>query len=162
MDTIVYRINTKIVSKDEFENVVNSHPRADFIKAKVEEQGVCCVEAPKRKQYMYDWFYCAPANVFKMEGIIEENEYDPLDADAFNIAYALHKAGFALADEVSKATANDYRISMILSIQEMQKYLEIDDEQAKLLYHHNNEVAKQFGSEAKEGKKNGNKTRRRK
>lgn len=161
MDNIVYRINTKIVSKKEFETTVNSHSRADFIKEKIKERGVCYVEAPKRKSYAYDCFYCAHPDVFKMEKIIEDNEYDPLDGDAFNVAYALHEAGFGLTDNISKTTANSYRISMILSIQEMQKYLEIDDEQAKLLYHHNNEVAKQFGAEAKEQKKNADKTKRR-
>ena len=48
-----------------------------------------------------------------------------------------------------KETAEKYKISMMLSIQEMQKYLEIDEEQAKILYHHNHEIAKQFGVEIK-------------
>lgn len=47
-------------------------------------------------------------------------------------------------NKVVKETAEKYKIAMMLSIQEMQKYLEITEEQAKILYHHNNEIAKQF------------------
>ena len=49
-----------------------------------------------------------------------------------------------------KETAERYKVAMMLSIQEMQKYLEIDEEQAKILYHHNAEIAKQFSGEIKE------------
>lgn len=49
-----------------------------------------------------------------------------------------------------KETAERYKIAMMLSIQEMQKYLEIDEEQAKILYHHNAQIAKQFNIEIKE------------
>lgn len=49
----------------------------------------------------------------------------------------------------SKETAKKYKIAMMLSIQEMQKYLEITEEQAKILYHHNHEIAKQFDVEIK-------------
>ena len=49
-----------------------------------------------------------------------------------------------------KETAEKYKIAMMLSIQEMQKYLEITEEQAKILYHHNSEIAKQFRIEVKE------------
>ena len=44
----------------------------------------------------------------------------------------------------SKETAEKYKVAMILSIQEMQKYLELTEKQAKILYHHNNEIAKKF------------------
>lgn len=37
-----------------------------------------------------------------MEKIIEDNEYDPLDDDAFNIAYALYEAGFAALNASEK------------------------------------------------------------
>ena len=53
-------------------------------------------------------------------------------------------------DRKSKETAEKYKIAMMLSIQEMHKYLEITEEQAKILYHHNAEIAKQFGVEIKE------------
>ena len=49
-----------------------------------------------------------------------------------------------------KKIAEEYKIAMMLSIQEMQKYLEINEEQAKLLYYHNDQIAKQFGIEIKE------------
>ena len=41
-------------------------------------------------------------------------------------------------------TAREYKVAMMLAIQEMVKYLELTEEQAKILYHHNNEIAKQF------------------
>jgi hypothetical protein len=49
-----------------------------------------------------------------------------------------------------KETAEKYKVAMMLSIQEMQKYLELNEEQAKILYHHNNEIAKQFDVGVKE------------
>jgi hypothetical protein len=49
-----------------------------------------------------------------------------------------------------KETAEKYKVAMMLSIQEMQKYLEITEEQAKILYHHNAEIAKQFSVDVKE------------
>jgi hypothetical protein len=51
---------------------------------------------------------------------------------------------------VSKETAEKYKVAMMLHIQEMQKYLELNEEQAKILYYHNSEIAKQFGDETKE------------
>lgn len=49
-----------------------------------------------------------------------------------------------------KETAEKYKVAMMLCIQEMQKYLEITEEQAKILYHHNAEIAKQFDVGVKE------------
>jgi len=60
--------------------------------------------------------------------------------DNYNIGY----------ERGSKETVEKYKVAMMLSIQEMQKYLELDEEQAKILYHHNSEIAKQFGDMIKE------------
>lgn len=49
-----------------------------------------------------------------------------------------------------KKTAEKYKVAMMLCIQEMQKYLEITEEQAKILYQHNADVAKQFSVDTKE------------
>lgn len=49
-----------------------------------------------------------------------------------------------------KETAEKYKVAMMLCIQEMQKYLEITEEQAKILYQHNADIAKQLGVEIKE------------
>ena len=46
-------------------------------------------------------------------------------------------------------TAREYKVAMMLAIQEMVKYLELTEEQAKILYHHNHEIAKQFMIEEK-------------
>lgn len=69
-----------------------------------------------------------------------------------NLADANIRYSIALENK-SKETAEKYRVAMMLSIQEMQKYLEITEEQAKLLYYHNYQVAKQFDVEIKEDKK---------
>ena len=52
-------------------------------------------------------------------------------------------------EKARKETAEKYKVAMILCIQEMQKYLEITEEQAKILYQHNAEIAKQFDEEMK-------------
>jgi hypothetical protein len=47
-------------------------------------------------------------------------------------------------DTIVKDTATQYKNFMILSIMEMYKYGEIDDEQKALLLHHNHEVYRGF------------------
>lgn len=41
-------------------------------------------------------------------------------------------------------TARNYQVAMMLVIQEMEKYLELNEEQAKLLYRHNYDIMKMF------------------
>lgn len=67
----------------------------------------------------------------------------------------LTNEGWDILDEeeekIRKNTAENYKLAVVLMIQEMQKYLEINEEQAKILYHNNNEIAKQFDLEASNG-----------
>lgn len=42
----------------------------------------------------YHYFDRAEAQVFELEQIVLDNEYDPLDDDAINIAFAIYQSGF--------------------------------------------------------------------
>lgn len=46
------------------------------------------------KRHYFSYFYIADEQVFELEQIVAENEYDPLDDDAFNIAFAIFQKGF--------------------------------------------------------------------
>jgi hypothetical protein len=48
----------------------------------------------KARTYEYDYFYVADEQVFELEQIVAENEYDPLDDDAFAVAFAIFQQGF--------------------------------------------------------------------
>lgn len=48
----------------------------------------------KARTYEYNYFYVADEQVFELEQIVEETEFDPLDSDAFNIAFAIFQKGF--------------------------------------------------------------------
>lgn len=67
--------------------------------------------------------------------------------DIYTATEVAFKNGYERGKE---ETVKKYKVAIMLSIQEMQKYLEITEEQAKLLYHHNYQVAKSFGIEIKE------------
>ena len=96
--------------------------------------------------------------VFEDSVVLSREEYEELKGRAeevFNEMTERMKAEVKIAKKMGvvkggKETAEKYKISMMLSIQEMHKYLEITEEQAKLLYHHNSQVAKQFGVRIKE------------
>jgi hypothetical protein len=47
-----------------------------------------------KKNFEYHYFDRAEAQVFELEQIVVEHEYDPLDEDAFNIAFAIYQKGF--------------------------------------------------------------------
>ncbi len=47
-----------------------------------------------KKTFNYHYFDRAEEQVFELEQIVAENEYDPLDDDAFNIAFAIYQNGF--------------------------------------------------------------------
>ena len=85
----------------------------------------------------------------KFKSFMERNDWENVE----HIETTLDKCQEVLYERFQqerKKIAENYKISMMLSIQEMQKYLEIDEEQAKLLYYHNAQVAKQFGVGTKE------------
>ena len=98
---IKYRVNDKFVDKDVFyEELRKKYDAAkqyltfDDCMTRIESEGQVCLQASKRKNYYLECFYVADEQVFEIEDIVCENEYDALDGDAFNIAYALYKNGF--------------------------------------------------------------------
>ena len=44
--------------------------------------------------YEYHYFYIADEQVFEIAQIVAENEFDPLDGDAFYVAFAIYQNGF--------------------------------------------------------------------
>ena len=98
---IKYRVNNKFVDKntfyEELKRMYDETPRT-FIYNKcldhLTTDGYIWLQANKRKSYMYDYFYVADEQVFELEQIIEENEYDALDGDAFAVAFAIYQHGF--------------------------------------------------------------------
>ena len=48
----------------------------------------------KARTYEYHYFDRADEQVFELEQIVEETEFDPIDGDAFNIAFAIFQKGF--------------------------------------------------------------------
>ena len=97
---IKYRVNNKFVDEDVFYEMLRKMYDAkpqnltfEECLVRIKTEGCVCLQA-KRKSYYYECFYCADEDVFEMECIIMDNEFDPLDDDAFNIAYALYKQGF--------------------------------------------------------------------
>ena len=47
-----------------------------------------------RYNYNYTYFYVADEQVFELEEIVAESEFDPLDGDAFYVAFAIYNKGF--------------------------------------------------------------------
>ena len=97
---IKYRVNDKFVDEnvfyEELRKAYDAKPqRLTFEEclARIETQGCVALQA-KKKNYYYEYFCVADEDVFEMENIICETEYDPLDGDDFDIAYALYKHGF--------------------------------------------------------------------
>ncbi len=98
---ILYRVNSKFVDKDifyeELKRMYDKTPQVltfDEYLERIDSQGYVFLQAKKRKSYMYDYFYAADEEVFELEQIIAENEYDPLDGDSFSIAYAIYQHGY--------------------------------------------------------------------
>ena len=115
-------------------------------------------------QATFDFYNLGYRKLFKDSVVLSKEEYEEYKEfksfmerndweDVKHIENTLDKCQEILYERLQqerKKIAENYKISMMLSIQEMQKYLEIDEEQAKLLYYHNAQVAKQFGVGTKE------------
>ena len=48
----------------------------------------------KARTYEYNYFYVADEQVFELEQIVAETEFDPIDGDAFYVAFAIYQKGF--------------------------------------------------------------------
>lgn len=45
-------------------------------------------------RHYYSYFYVADEQVFELEQVVMDNEYDPEDDDAFAVAFAIYQSGF--------------------------------------------------------------------
>ena len=98
---IKYRVNNKFVDKgvfyEELERLLAMSHQIFTYDQCLEllcSQGYVRLEVNKRKSYVYEYLYMADEQVFELEQIIEDNEYDPLDDDAFYVAFAIYQKGF--------------------------------------------------------------------
>ncbi len=98
-----YYINGKQFTEEAFYKEVERQPEQEFIKKALVEQGHIFISdksdpIKKRKKLMLE-FCAAPKVVWDMYDIILETEFDPLDDDAFTIAWTLYKSGFGYMKE---------------------------------------------------------------
>ena len=98
---IKYRVNNKFVDEEAFyaelKRLYSAAPQVLYstdILERLETNGYVHLQAKKGKPYMYEYFYKADEQVFELEQIVAENEYDPLDDDAFAVAFAIYNKGF--------------------------------------------------------------------
>ena len=98
---IKYRVNNKLVEEETFyTEVKKAHETMPQVFSyteildRLKTAGYARVESKKGRTYLYDYFYMADEQVFELEQIVAENEYDPEDCDAFDVAFAIYNKGF--------------------------------------------------------------------
>ena len=97
---IKYRVNNKFVEEETFyaelkkyyEAVPQRFTYEDYLE-KLKTEGWVRLDG-KAKTYEYHYFDMADEQVFELADIIAENEFDPLDGDAFYVAFAIFQKGF--------------------------------------------------------------------
>ncbi len=95
---IKYRVNNKFVEEEAFYIALKKDYESMPHTITYEECLEClttqgCVRLSV-KRYYFSYFYMADEEVFELEQIVAENEYDPLDDDAFAVAFAIFQKGF--------------------------------------------------------------------
>ena len=101
---IKYRVKGKFVEEETFYIALKKYydtvPQVlsyDDVLEKLKTSGCVRIQTKKGKSYWYDiyeYFYMADEQVFELEQIVEDNEYDPEDCDAFEVAFAIYQKGF--------------------------------------------------------------------
>lgn len=97
---IKYRVDGKFVEEETFYIALKKYYDAvpqrftykEYLE-KLKTEGCARLDG-KAKTYEYHYFDRADEQVFELEEIIVENEYDPLDDDAFAVAFAIFQKGF--------------------------------------------------------------------
>lgn len=100
---IKYRVNGKFVEEETFyaelkkcyDAVTQRLPYEKYLEL-LNTNGSIRLEGKGKARYAYEYHYfdMADEQVFELEQIVAENEYDPIDDDAFNIAFAIFQKGF--------------------------------------------------------------------
>lgn len=105
---MVYKINEDIVSKEVFETELQKKidsyvplseywPKKEQLRDELAKTRILYFKEKGKHILGYskvDCFTAAEEEIFDMVEIIENNESDPLDGDAFRIAVALYNAGY--------------------------------------------------------------------
>ena len=100
---IKYRVNNKFVDEETFyaelkkcyDAVTQRFTYEEYLE-KLKTEGCTRLDgkAKKAKTYEYHYFDMADEQVFELEEIVAESEFDPLDDDAFYVAFAIFQKGF--------------------------------------------------------------------
>ena len=97
---IKYRVDGKFVEEETFyAELKKSYDKVqqpftyDKCLDLLKTNGCVRLEA-KARTYEYHYFDIADEQVFELEEIVAESEFDPLDGDAFYVAFAIYNKGF--------------------------------------------------------------------
>lgn len=100
---IKYRVDGKFVEEETFYAELKKYYDAvpqrftyeEYLE-KLKTEGCTRLDgkAKKVKTYEYHYFDMADEQVFELEEIVAESEFDPLDDDAFYVAFAIYQKGF--------------------------------------------------------------------
>ena len=97
---IKYRVDGKFVEEETFYIALKKYYDAvpqrftyeEYLE-KLKTEGCVRLDG-KAKTYEYHYFDRADEQVFELEEIVAESEFDPLDDDAFYVAFAIFQKGF--------------------------------------------------------------------
>ena len=99
---IKYRVDGKFIEEETFYaelkkcyDKVQQRFTYDEYLEKLKTEGCVRLDGKgKARTYEYHYFDMADEQVFELEQIVADNEYDPLDDDAFYVAFAIYQKGF--------------------------------------------------------------------
>ena len=99
---IKYRVDGKFVEEETFYIALKKYYDAvpqrftyDEYLEKLKTDGCVRLDGKgKARTYEYHYFDRADEQVFELEEIVAESEFDPLDDDAFYVAFAIFQKGF--------------------------------------------------------------------
>ena len=97
---IKYRVDGKFVEEETFyaelkkcyDKVQQRFTYEEYLE-KLKTEGCVRLDG-KARTYEYHYFDMADEQVFELEEIVAESEFDPLDDDAFYVAFAIFQKGF--------------------------------------------------------------------
>lgn len=99
---IKYRVDCKFVNEETFyaelkkryDAVTQRFAYEKYLELLNDNGSIRLEGKGKARSFEYHYFDMADEQVFELEQIVAENEYDPLDDDSFNIAFAIFQKGF--------------------------------------------------------------------
>ena len=99
---IKYRVDGKFVEEETFYIALKKYYDAvpqrftyDEYLEKLKTDGCVRLDGKgKARTYEYHYFDRADEQVFELEEIVAESEFDPLDDDSFYVAFAIFQKGF--------------------------------------------------------------------